>query len=202
VYASESVQRLVEELERILRDPYLSYREGKAALDFVKQQEALASLPDGLPVPPHLVAAVNEREGVLEAARERLQNSIASAYTVGVDSMRSISVEAFSKPSLAESLKRIGDDLERHLSPENLNFRDVAFAQGIHDGLKERALVIPHSAPAAEEVSQLLDRISVTLTQAQKSLPSFEREALVAGIERAREGLEQEFGRFRGIEIE
>jgi hypothetical protein len=201
VYPSENIQRLTEELEKTSRDPYLAYQEGRAILDLVKQQDALASLPDSLPVPPHLVAAVNEREGVLEEARERLQNSLASAYTVGVDSARSIEDGALSNPSLVESLKKIGDDLERHLSPENLDPRNVAFAQGVYDGLKERIPQFSHDSPVAEEVSQQLNRISATLAQAQESLPTFEREALVAGIERAQEGLQQAPTRSRDVEI-
>jgi hypothetical protein len=201
VYPSENIQRFTEELERASRDPYLAYQEGRAILDLMKQQEAMASLPDGLPVPPHLVAAVNEREGVLEAARERLQNSLASAYAVGFDSVRSLEGEALVRPSLAEDLKKIGDDLERHLSPENLDPRNVAFAQGVYDGLKERIPEVSHANPVPEEVSQQLDRISATLAQAQQSLPTFEREALVAGIERAQEGLEQAPSRSRDMEI-
>jgi len=201
VYPSEHIQRLTEELEKTSRNPYLAYQEGRAILDLVKQQDALASLPDGLPVPPHLVAAVNEREGVLEAARERLQNSLASAYALGFDSVRSLQDEALLGTSLAESLKKIGDDLERHLSPENLDPRNVAFAQGVYDGLKERIPEVSGNNPVAEEASQQLNRISATLAQAQQSLPTFEREALVAGVERAQEGLQQAPGRSRDIEI-
>jgi hypothetical protein len=201
VYPSENIRRLTEELERTSRDPYLAYQEGRAILDLVKQQDALASLPDGLPVPPHLVAAVNEREGVLEAARERLENSLATAYAVGGDSVRSLEGEALLKPSFAESLKKIGDDLERRLSPENLDPRDVAFAQGIYDGLKERTLEVLRNGPVAEEVSQQLDRISATLAQAQQSLPTFEREALIVGVEKAQEGLQQAPSRSQDMEI-
>jgi hypothetical protein len=201
VYPSEHIQRLTQELEKASRDPYPAYQEGRAILDLVKQQEALASLPDSLPVPPHLVAAVNEREGVLEVARERLQNSLASAYAVGVESMRSLEDEALLRPSLAESLKKIGDDLERHLSLENLDTRNVAFAQGVYDGLKERIPEVLHANPAAEEVSQRLDRISATLAQAQESLPTFECEALVAGVGRAQEGLQRAPGRSQDMEI-
>lgn len=201
MYPSENIRRLTEELERTSRDPYLAYQEGRAILDLVKQQDALASLPDGLPVPPHLVAAVNEREGVLEAARERLENSLATAYAVGGDSVRSLEGEALLKPSFAESLKKIGDDLERRLSPENLDPRDVAFAQGIYDGLKERTLEVLRNGPVAEEVSQQLDRISATLAQAQQSLPTFEREALIVGVEKAQEGLQQAPSRSQDMEI-
>jgi hypothetical protein len=201
VYPSENIQRLTEELEKASRDPYLAYREGRAILDLVKQQDALASLPDGLPVPPHLVAAVNEREGVLEKAREQLENSLASAYVVGADSVRSLEGGALSSPSLAESLKKIGDDLERHLSPENLDPRNVAFAQGVYDGLKERIPEVWQDSRVAEEVSQQLDRISATLVQAQQSLPTFEREVLVAGVERAQEGLQQTPSRSQDMEI-
>jgi DNA-binding transcriptional MerR regulator len=201
VYPSEDIQRLTEELGKASRDPYLAYQEGRAILDLVKQQEALASLPDSLPVPPHLVAAVNEREGVLEEARERLQNSLASAYAVGFDSVRSLEGEAVLGSSIAESLKKIGDDLERRLSPENLDPRNVAFAQGVYDGLKERIPQVSHDSLVPEEVSQQLDRISATLVQAQQSLPTFEREALVVGIERAQEGLQQAPIRPRDMEI-
>lgn len=201
MYPSENIQRLTEELEKASRDPYLAYQEGRAILDLVKQQDALVSLPDSLPVPPHLVAAVNEREGVLGAARERLENSLASAYTVGFDSVRSLEDGALSSPSLAESLKKIGDDLERHLSPENLDPRNVAFTQGVYDGLKERMPGVWQDSQVAEEVSQQLNRISATLVQAQQSLPTFEREALVAGIERAQEGLQQGPSRSQDIEI-
>jgi hypothetical protein len=201
VYPTENIRRFTEELERASRDPYLAYQEGRAILDLVKQQEAMASLPDGLPVPPHLVAAVNEREGVLEGARERLQNSLASAYAVGIESVRSLEDEALLRPSLAESLKQIGDDLERRLAPENLDPRNVAFAQGVYDGLKERTPEILRNSPMAEEVSQQLDRMGATLAQAQGSLPTFEREALVAGVERAQEGLQRAPGRSQDMEI-
>lgn len=201
MYPSENIRRFTEELERASKDPYLAYQEGKAILDLLKQQEALASLPDSMPVPPHLAAAVNEREGVLEAARERLQSSLASAYAVGLDSARSVEDGALVGASLAESLKKIGDDLEHRLSPENLDPRNVAFAQGVYDGLRERIPEVLHHSPAAQEVSQQLDRIGETLAQAQQSLPTFEREALIAGIERAQEGLRQAFSRSQDMEI-
>jgi DNA-binding transcriptional MerR regulator len=201
VYPSEDIRRLTEELEKISRDLYLAYQEGRAVLDLVKQQDVTASLPDGLPIPPHLVAAVNEREGVLEAARERLENSLAGAYGLGFDSARLIESEALVGPSLAESLRKIGDDLERRLSPENLDPREVAFAQGVYDGLKERAPEFLRNSPVAEEASQQLDRISATLAQAQQSLPTFEREALTAGIEKAQEGLQLAPGRSQDVEI-
>ena len=201
MYPTENIRRFTEELERASRDPYLAYQEGRAILDLVKQQEAMASLPDGLPVPSHLVAAVNEREGVLEEARERLQNSLASAYAVGIESVRSLEDEALLRPSLAETLKQIGDDLERRLAPENLDSRNVAFAQGVYDGLKERTPEILRNSPVAEEVSQQLDRMGATLAQAQGALPTFEREALVAGVERAQEGLQRAPGRSQDMEI-
>lgn len=201
MYPSEDIRRFTEELERASKDPYLAYQEGKAILDLLKQQEALASLPDSMPVPPHLAAAVNEREGALEAARERLQNSLASAYAVGLESVRPIEDGALADSSLAESLKKIGDDLERRLSPENLDSRNVAFAQGVYDGLRERIPEVLSHSPAAQEVSQQLDRMGATLAQAQESLPTFEREALVAGVERAQEGLRQAPGRSQDVEI-
>jgi hypothetical protein len=201
VYPSEDIRRFTEELERASKDPYLAYQEGKAILDLLKQQEALASLPDSMPVPPHLTAAVNEREGALEAARERLQNSLASAYAVGLESVRSIEDGALADSSLAESLKKIGDDLERRLSPENLDSRNVAFAQGVYDGLRERIPEVLSHSPAAQEVSQQLDRMGATLAQAQESLPTFEREALVVGVERAQEGLRQAPSQSQDVEI-
>jgi hypothetical protein len=201
VYPSEDIRRFTEELERASKDPYLAYQEGKAILDLLKQQEALASLPDSMPVPPHLTAAVNEREGALEAARERLQNSLASAYAVGLESVRPIEDGALADSSLAESLKKIGDDLERRLSPENLDSRNVAFAQGVYDGLRERIPEVLSHSPAAQEVSQQLDRMGATLAQAQELLPTFEREALVAGVERAQEGLRQAPSRSQDVEI-
>jgi len=201
VYPSEDIRRFTEELERASRDPYLAYQEGRAMLDLMKQQEAMASLPDSMPVPPHLAAAVNEREGVLEAARERLQNSLASAYAVGLESMRSIQDGTLAGPSLTESLKKIGEDLERHLSPENLDPRNVAFAQGVYDGLRDRIAEVSHYGPVPQEVSQQLDRMGATLAQAQESLPTFEREALVAGVERAQEGLQRGPSRSQDMEI-
>ncbi len=201
MYPSENIRRFTEELEGASRDPYLAYQEGRAVLDLLKQQEALASLPDSLPVPPHLAVAVNEREGVLEAARERLQNSLASAYAVGLDSVRSIEDGALAGPSLAESLRKIGDDLERRLSPESLDPRNVAFAQGVYDGLRERIPEVSHYGPVAQGVSQQLDRMGATLAQVQESLPTFEREALAAGIERAQEGLGRAPSRSQDVEI-
>ncbi len=201
MYPSENIRRFTEELERASRDPYLAYREGRAVLDLLKQQEALASLPDSMPVPPHLAAAVNEREGVLEAARERLQSSIASAYALGLDSVRSIEDGALASSSLAEGLRKIGDDLEHRLSPENLDPRNVAFAQGVYDGLRERIPEVSHYGPVAQEVSQQIDRIGVALAQAQESLPTFEREALIAGIERAQEGLQKAPSRSQDMEV-
>ncbi len=201
MYPSENIRRFTEELERASRDPYLAYQEGRAVLDLIRQQEALASLPDSMPVPPHLATAVNEREGVLEAARERLQNSLASAYAVGLDSVRSIEDGALAGPSLAESLRKIGDDLERRLSPESLDSRNVAFAQGVYDGLRERIPEVSHYGPVPQEVSQQLERMGATLAQAQESLPTFEREALVAGIERAQEGLGRAPNRSQDMEI-
>jgi len=201
VYPSENIQRLTEELERVSRDPYLAYQEGRSVLDLLKQQEAVASLPDSMPVPPHLAVAVNEREGVLEAARERLQSSLASAYALGLDSVRSLEDGALAGSSLTEGLKKIGDDLERQLSPQNLDPRDVAFAQGVYDGLRERIPQFSQGSPAAQEVSQQLDRMGATLAQAQESLPTFEREALIAGIERAQEAIQQAPARSRDVEI-
>ncbi len=201
MYPSEDIRRFTEELERASRDPYLAYQEGRAVLDLLKQQEALASLPDSMPVPPHLAAAVNEREGVLEAARERLQNSLASAYALGLDSVRFLEDGALAGPSLAESLRKIGDDLERHLSPENLDPRNVAFAQGVYDGLRELITEVSHHSPVPQEVSQQLDRMGATLAQAQESLPTFERQALIAGIERAQEGLQKAPSRPQDMEV-
>jgi hypothetical protein len=159
-------------------------------------------LPDGLPVPPHLVAAVNEREGVLDGARERLAKLPRKRLRRGFR-VREVPRRRgpFASPSLAESLKQIGDDLERRLAPENLDPRNVAFAQGVYDGLKERTPEILRNSPMAEEVSQQLDRMGATLAQAQGSLPTFEREALVAGVERAQEGLQRAPGRSQDMEI-
>lgn len=201
MYPNEELLKIIEEMERISRDPYLAYQQERIMLDFFKQQDALASLPDSLPVPSHLAAAVNERDGVLDAARERLESLIGSAYAVGVSFASSLSDEALSRPSLAEDLKKIVSDLERHLSPENLDSREVAFAQGIYDGLKERMPEFFHDNPVPDELSQQINRISAVVVQGQQSLPTFEREALVAGIEKAREGLQIAPSRSQDVEI-